>query len=350
MYKSDDSHLVKKFWIDFVRKTTCQTTLADIAKNSINLNLRVAATKKLKDQTLAQEVFFDIAKNGSEHESRYTGVAIDSLTDQNKLIDVAYNAKSCHSRLDASKRLTNKIIAKEVCADVAKNDWDWIMRLRAIKSFPDPSNAQDVYADVAKKDDAWDVYREAINRLTDQNLLADVAKNAVELYACEEAVEKITDHNLLDDIAMNHKESFIRRFTVKKLTNQETLIFVAKNDEDQYVREAAVKRLTDKSVIAEIKKDPAINRMLECYDDGGNEKHSWVGCQCDSCYQLRDEKHDWEYCKCNRCGKSRDDAHNWIFKSGYIRDDLDEILYFIPEMSHEIYQCSKCYAIRKEYI
>lgn len=40
--------------------------------------------------------------------------------------------------------------------------------------------------------------------------------------------------------------------------------------------------------------------------------HSWKGCKCGRCGEIRDEEHSWSGCTCITCGKTRDQDHDWV--------------------------------------
>ena len=67
-----------------------------------------------------------------------------------------------------------------------------------------------------------------------------------------EAVEKLTDQNLLAEIAKSDKDSVVRIIAVEKLTDQNLLAEIAKNDKDFDVRRGAVEKLTDQNLLAEV--------------------------------------------------------------------------------------------------
>ena len=125
--------------------------------------MRLAAADKLDDKALAQEVYAHVAKNTRR-------VAIEKLTDQTALTDVALNAKYGDVRLAAADRLDDKALA------------------------------QTVYADIAQQDEDPDVRKAAVERLTDHALLTDIARNAVHTNVRFAAVDKLGDKALEQEI------------------------------------------------------------------------------------------------------------------------------------------------------
>jgi len=92
-------------------------------------------------------------------------------------------------------------------------------RVAAVNKLTD----QNKLADIAKNDIDYYVRWTAVEKLTDQNVLADIAKNDDEIYVCKAAIEKLTDQNVLADIAKNAAESDVRKAAVEKLTEQKPL-------------------------------------------------------------------------------------------------------------------------------
>ena len=141
--------------------------------------------------------------------------AVERLTDQRVLVDVAKNDEYSSFRRAAVERLTDQ----RVLADVAKNDEDWHVRQDAVKRLTD----QRMLGNVAKNDKDWWVRRAAMERLTDQHLLAEVAKNGHDREVCREAVERLKIPDLLNAII-----------------NGDAIIFCWETSEDVYREEKGV--------------------------------------------------------------------------------------------------------------
>jgi hypothetical protein len=88
--------------------------------------------------------------------------AVNKLTDQSVLADVAKNDRNGYVRLVAVKKLTDQ----SVLADVAKNDEDEYVRDVALGKLTD----QSVLADIAQYEENWDVKKLAADKLSDVDL------------------------------------------------------------------------------------------------------------------------------------------------------------------------------------
>ena len=134
---------------------------------------------------------------------------------------------------------------------------------------------QDLLAKIAMEDEKAGVRQAAVAKLTDQDLLAKIAmeakdrivlrkaagevlmdpKTELEVHVCLAAVAKLTDQDLLAKIALEAKDwSVLRLAAVEKLTDQALLAKIALEDEKR-VREAAVKVLIDQAALGKIAVD-----------------------------------------------------------------------------------------------
>ena len=102
-----------------VEKLTNQTKLKVIAKNTAIFGaVRFAATIKVDDQMLAQEMFADIAKNDNNSNVRYR--AVSKLDDQSLLAGLAFsNDKSV--RMVVAGKLADTALAQKIYASIAEH-------------------------------------------------------------------------------------------------------------------------------------------------------------------------------------------------------------------------------------
>lgn len=294
-----------------VQKLTDQTTLADIAKSMVTINVRHTAVKKLTDQS----VLAFIAKN--EKDSRVRITAIEKLNDQNALADIANNriepgsvreealkaltdqnalaeyvktadstewliyrkvldklndqtlidviksdhTKSEYVRLDAVAKLADKTLAQEIYNEFFRSSTDVEIRKMAAEQLDDQTSVQPIlqklYAEMAINNDRWDNCKYDFWKITDQAALADVAKNARNKYVSEEAVKSLTNEALLAGVARNAVEPAVRSAALRKITDQSVIADIAKNDKNVSVRMNAAEMLVDKSIEQEICADIA---------------------------------------------------------------------------------------------
>ena len=220
-----------------VARLTDQATLAEVAKNDNEPELRMNAAQKLTDQAMAQAIYVEVATTAKQHQRTR---AISLLTDQSTLVKVARNDSAPELRLAAAQKLTDQAMAQAIYTEIVKTDlahWkgDYcVMR---------------------------DVQRSAIEKLTDQAVLAEVAQSDPSLR--EAAAERLTDRVLAQSFlaqivkaASNNKGSahWIPSAgvsygpTLAKITDQAILADVAKNAVDEDLRLAAAERITDRAL------------------------------------------------------------------------------------------------------
>lgn len=201
-----------------------QTLLADVAKMAYSGGIRLAAANKLTDKAIAQTIYADVAENGHWQQR---DEAVQLLTDQGLLAEVAKRSSTTKVRLQVADKLTDKALA------------------------------QRIFADIAKKDDS---YSGAAEKITDQILLADVANRADSIKVRIQVAEKLTDKALAQrifaDIAIaepwgHETPSFDGAFYNReygeiaffKLTDMNLLGEVATTAQDELVRNAAARKV-----------------------------------------------------------------------------------------------------------
>jgi len=213
--------------VRMVENLTDQFLLADVAKYANICDVRLLAADKLTDQTLAQEVYTEFAKDNNNF---YADAYItEKLTNQVLLAGIAKYATSDGQRMLASEKLTDQTFAQEVYVDILKN-----IKIDTVN-----------YAFVK-------IGERIVANLTNQDVLADVAKNGKWDDTCREAAEKLTDQALLADVAKYAKDDIVRIVAAKKLTDQVLLADVAKYAKDSKVRVVAAEKLTDQTLAQEV--------------------------------------------------------------------------------------------------
>ncbi|MCL2632358.1 MAG: hypothetical protein FWD45_04665 [Coriobacteriia bacterium] len=217
-----------------LEKLTDQSLLADVARNTYGREVRLAAAKKLTDLELAQEVFADLAKMIGISDIQLA--AIEQLTDQATLAEVANSISRRDVRISAAEKLSDRYLAQKAYADIASNI---------------------VFTDIASRHAAYPLFEQVLERITDQDLLGDVVKNAFVKFQ-PMALSRITDQAVLADIA---RTAFfnIRIGAVDRLIDQAVLADVAENDSVCEVRFSAAEKLTDRALAQKTYAYVAIN-------------------------------------------------------------------------------------------
>jgi hypothetical protein len=283
-----------------VEKVTNQKTLADIAKEADDVNVRKAAIEKITDQ----DILIDIAKNHRD----------------------APNADSYKDKSLRHHIIDNKLTDENALADIARNGNVTYVREAAVSKLTDQSKL----VDFAKNSNDDFVRRAAAKKLTDQFVIAYVAKNDRYEYTRRAAVERLTDQSVLADIAQSDEVRHVRLAALGRLTDQNILIGIAKNeDNDNELREAAAGKLTNKFELDSI-----------CHSLGHNSPlHKWTdigGCRkkCSICGRMA-YNHDYKQTKydgsgadvsvsyetCSKCGHSGyASGYGSSLEEGYVKE------------------------------
>jgi hypothetical protein len=192
-----------------VERLTDQDGLADVAENGQYDDARMAAADKLSDRIQAQNVYVDIAKNSGISSMP----ALERVTDQNAIADVAKKGKYYLVHWEAVKKLSDP----ELLVDVAKNGKDGYARIEAVEKLSDPILAQEIYTDVAENDEDEGARESAADKLTDrsraQKIYADLVrkqKYVFSSFAWKQVIEKLTDTELLVDVVKNGRHDKTR--------------------------------------------------------------------------------------------------------------------------------------------
>ncbi len=253
-------------------RITNQSLLTKIATNDKDWSVRLKAAERLTDVALAQRVFAEIAKNDRWEAGR---AAVQQLTDQVLIGEVAKNAKDSNMRLIAVLKLTDQpalvSVAKDIyeeasvaaverlsnqasLAEVAEDAKHNKVRMIAAERLTDQALAQRVFFELARQFPVINgVDLAALQKLTDQMLLANVAMTATPEKIRRLAVERLTDQAILAGLAKTAKDVTVRRLAAEAVTDQAVLAGLAKADiDDSFVCSTAVRRITDQGLLANV--------------------------------------------------------------------------------------------------
>lgn len=252
-----------------VRKLTGQERIAQIAEHDTDEAVRVAAALKLKDRTLAQRIFAEIATatTMSRKESGAPFEAVKHLTSQAALASAAKSSCDYGAASEAAGRVTDqalladlvqngepsvrrivvaRITDQKLLAGVAEADGDGAVRVVAASRLSDTGAAQKVFAEVALTDSEKHNRFEAVRRLTDQALLAQIVRSDATTLVRLEAAARIKDQSVaqpvIATVARGDKDPGERRVAVRLLHDQALLLRIAETDGDRDVREEAAAR------------------------------------------------------------------------------------------------------------
>ena len=223
-----------------IERLSDQKKLADIAKENKgcwidgNSNVRKAAIEKLTDLTILNRI---ANSPDSEYYVCKWMVGDGGLALRIKTVDLRDVA---HNRvLELRKKLLSDVMNltnQALLADIAQNAIYSDVCLAAADRLDDKALAQEVYAGIANSADQ-DMSKKATERLTAPKALANVAKNSKHGEVRLMAADKLKDKALAEEVYAE----------------------VAKNGEEWDVRKAALERLTAQEKLEEIVRNAAHN-------------------------------------------------------------------------------------------
>ena len=196
-------------------------------------------------------------------------IKIEGLTDQSMLLNIAENDILGYRRVEAAKRLADKMLAQKIFSEIAKSTkkFDLRTRMEAIDNITNKIISQKIIANEAKSINTYSRQRDfhtLLEKITDNGLLVDVALNN-KLFGYE-VFDKISDHKSLIDVAITvSNDSFNITSFVGKITDQAELLNIAQNAKNYNLRLIAVEKLGDKifaqDIYAEVAKNAKDWRM-----------------------------------------------------------------------------------------
>lgn len=221
--------------IEEIDKITDENTLKDIVINeSNNLNVRLAALKKINSDTILKNIYFNV------------------------------------SGLDIQKECLNRISNDEILIDAINNKYH-IDFLVIVFNKLQPENVIKLLKSfnfTISDDNVQEVFKEQINNITDEKTLNDIARNAANSSIRGMAVEKVTDQKTLIYIAKNNDEDFhIRNKAIEKITDNNVLKDIYNTADLYFCREAALKSITDQDFLYSVFKDADWDLRRELIDN-----------------------------------------------------------------------------------
>ena len=249
-----------------VGQLTDQKELKNVALNAEDVRVRKLAIERLSDQ----KKLADIAKENKSYwidgNSNVRKAAIEKLTDLTILNHIAnspdYERYVCKWMVgDGGLALRTKTLDLR---DVAHNR-ELELRKKLLADVANLSN-QALLAGIAKNAIYSDVCLAAADRLDDkalaQEVYADIA-NSADQDMSKTATERLTAPKALANVAKNSKHGEVRLMAADKQKDkalaEEVYAEVARNSEEWDVRKAALERLTDQEKLEEIARNAAHN-------------------------------------------------------------------------------------------
>jgi len=188
----------------------------------------LAAADKLADTAVKQQIYLDVICDMSYFDSETFEKAVTEILSQKSLYELC---KSENTWVEQRESAVDALTDQSFIADIARNDSDIRVRLRAAEKLTDQSIAQEVFTDIATQIPRRFIsvfYIRAIENLKNESVLASIVTNQEysQLHPSEHlaVVEKLTDESLLTDIAGKEKYGWlsdtVSLAAANKLTNE----------------------------------------------------------------------------------------------------------------------------------
>jgi len=149
---------------------TDEHELAEIAKNSNDRDTRIAAARKITDQT----ILADVVENSKYPNCYSVSLALRAITDQAILARFGRDCKDNYIRKNAILALTDHKLSQELLLDMAKTCTNDSYRTVAAQALDDKALADQCLADVVRTAESSLYSSEALAAISDPALKAQL--------------------------------------------------------------------------------------------------------------------------------------------------------------------------------
>lgn len=265
--------------IELIKRLYNQEKIIDIAKNDLDWHVRIVAVENICDENALKEIL------SSELTSSVAVKAMENINDKEFLKDICLNNPDSHLRLACINRISDEsLLSKEELSSLLEkmilNDSDEFV-LKSVCENPNLDNQQVLIEAVTSSSNEL-LQRQAIRKITYENILADFALNNKNPYVRREAIQNPNLKNLdviceiigLDDDEFNRvmaiykipdEESLLKMIYKKSLhhrlsemaknTNfslEDYFLNIIENENDEYKRQVAVNFINDRDILENI--------------------------------------------------------------------------------------------------
>lgn len=265
--------------IEHAKKSYNQEKIIDTAKNDVDWHVRLAAVENIDNENALKDIV------SAELISAVTIKAMERINDEEFLQDICLNHPDSYLRLATINRICDEsILPKQklslLLEEMLLNDPDSYI-LKNVCENPNLTN-QDVLIRVSKSHRDETLKRQAIRKITDEEILADFALNDSNEYTRREAISNpnLKDLDILYEIIRFDSDEFNRIMAIYKIPDAESLVKIiykkpihhrlveiAQNisfslnnyflkiletETDEYRRQVAVNFITDSDILENI--------------------------------------------------------------------------------------------------
>lgn len=222
--------------LKFIDRLAVKAALPGIAERDISPDVRMAAVKKIDNETDLEHVLLW----GEHTDARVE--AVKKIKNRELLNRFGENDEDTSLRIEAIKRMDDQ----DALARIAQNDKNYHVRIAAVNSLVD----QNVLVQIAENDTSKEVRINAIRNIESQKALTNIALSDYEAEVRHEAVKKLSDSEILTSIALKDERAFIRKTAASKVNDKDLYTRLALNDPDSGVRESVLDHVDDPETLA----------------------------------------------------------------------------------------------------
>lgn len=209
--------------IEHAKKSYNQEKIIDTAKNDVDWNVRLAAVENIDNENALKDIV------SAELISAVTIKAMERINDEEFLQDICLNHPDSYLRLATINRICDEsILPKQklslLLEEMLLNDPDSYI-LKNVCENPNLTN-QDVLIRVSKSHRDETLKKQAIRKITDEEILADFALNDSNEYTRREAISNpnLKDLDILYEIIRLDSDEFNRIMAIYKIPDAESLV------------------------------------------------------------------------------------------------------------------------------
>lgn len=209
--------------IEHAKKSYNQEKIIDTAKNDVDWNVRLAAVENIDNENALKDIV------SAELISAVTIKAMERINDEEFLQDICLNHPDSYLRLATINRICDEsILPKQklslLLEEMLLNDPDSYI-LKNVCENPNLTN-QDVLIRVSKSHRDETLKKQAIRKITDEEILVDFALNDSNEYTRREAISNpnLKDLDILYEIIRFDSDEFNRIMAIYKIPDAESLV------------------------------------------------------------------------------------------------------------------------------
>lgn len=246
VWKKTDGKSIQKA-IKSIEKIEDQGELTRIVTEAHSHFVRLAAVKKLTDQSTLAQIVVNNASLADEALKRITGNAALHYI-------ISTDTLTAH-RIQAAAKLEDHEAGQQIIGDAARNDKEEAVRIQAVKLLDN----QEILADIAiTEKKSYQVETESVLRVTDQMLLAKIARRGCDDHARTYALSRISDPKLKEEVSKElltdpNAGNSVWQNAIECTDDQAAIMSLIRNPKvTKELRLSAIKKITDIDFLQEI--------------------------------------------------------------------------------------------------